>query len=94
MRGPVFALPRIQEDTLKNIPSILPDSWGNAFGAKTCCACIPTCAKKKKKESWRIIDVLVFCQGVNPGGNPEMRNEKRAHAGAGVTILRTLVTTP
>ena len=38
---------------------------GNSFSANTCCACICTCANTGK-YSWRIIYVLVSCQGVCP----------------------------
>ena len=53
--GPVFALARIQEN-------IFEDAFSH-FSANTCRACICTRATTGK-NSWRIISVLVSCQGV------------------------------
>ena len=67
--GPVFALAQIQENIFLrshflHISQILE---GNYFGAYTCRACIRTRANTGK-YSWRIIYVLVSCQGVSACG--------------------------
>ena len=63
--GPVLALTRIQEnifeDHFLHISRILA---GIQFGANTCRACIRS-RTNTGKYSWRIIYVLVSCQGVH-----------------------------
>ena len=64
LRGPVFALARIQEHIFEELFSAyLPNSWGNS------CRCehMPhpySHPREYRKNSWRIIHVLVSCQGV------------------------------
>ena len=65
--APVFALARIQENSLVFRGAIFLISrqfWGGVhFGANTCRACIRTRANTGK-YSWGIIYVLVSCQVV------------------------------
>ena len=61
--GPVFALARIQENILENnFPHIRQILERIHFGANTCRACTDTRANTEN-NSWRIIYVLVSCQG-------------------------------
>ena len=65
--GPVFALARIQENILRNhFPHICRLLGGIHLGANTCRACIRTPANTGK-YFWRIIYVLVSCQGLSFG---------------------------
>ena len=62
--GPVFALARIQDNVFEgSFPQSSSILKGIQFGANTCRACIRTRANTGK-YSWRIIYVLVSCQGV------------------------------
>ena len=62
--GPVFALARIQEIIFEgSFPHMSQILEGIHLGANTCRACIRTRANTGK-HSWRIIYVLVSCQGV------------------------------
>ena len=62
--GPVFALARIQEYIFEgSFPHISQILEGIHFGTSTCRACICTCAITGE-YFWRIIYVLVSCQGV------------------------------
>ena len=82
--GPVFALARIQENIFEELLSAyLPNSWGNSFR----CEDMPRLyshPREYRKNSWRIIYVLVSCQG----GKLRELSEKESRISSRTPFLR------